>query len=197
MCYLIYKENVLEKISQFPSKTIVSPITVKSTNNYYDSDINISINYPREWLQIGEREFKGNDSYLKISELPEYHSFSADHVCSDYAYLNTRERDTAFTHFSSHAGCMIFQTPVSMVKNGDKILGILRNYNFIKSKYNYFLVESTYPYFKDIISSITFGKDYLTSSEANAPTQEILELSLNELHFEEVFLKEVIFDGES
>lgn len=195
--YLIYKENALEKTSRFPSETIASLSIVESTNNYYDSDLNISINYPREWLQIGEREFKGNDGYLKISELPDYHSFSADHVCSDYAYLNSSEGDLSFIHFGSYEGCMILQTPIHMVKNGDKILGILRNYNFNKNKYNYFLLESTYPHFKDIVSSITFGKDYLTTSEATTPTQKIHELSLNELYFEETFLKEVIFDGES
>jgi hypothetical protein len=194
-CYLIYKENAPEKIPQFQYKTISSPTTIASTNNYYDSDFNISLIYPREWLQVGEREFRGNDGYLKISELPDYHSFSADHVCSDYAYRNMEEKGLAFIHFGSRAGCMIFQTPFNMLKNGDTVFGILRNYS--KNKYNYFLVESTYPHFKDIISSISFEKDYLPSGESTAPTQEIFGMSSNELSIKETFLKKAVFDGES
>src|SRR5690606_16000188 len=125
LLYLIYKENVPEKTSRFPSEIISSSTTIVSTNNYYDSDFNISINYPREWLQVAEREFRGDDGYLKISELPDYHSFSADHVCSDYAYRNMGEKDITFIHFGSYEGCMILQAPVNMLKNGDKIFGIL------------------------------------------------------------------------
>lgn len=195
LLYLIYKENAPEKTSRFPSEIISSPTTIVSTNNYYDSDFNISINYPREWLQVAEREFRGDDGYLKISELPDYHSFSADHVCSDYAYRNMGEKDITFIHFGSYEGCMILQAPVNMLKNGDKIFGILRNYS--KNKYNYFLLESTYPQFNDIISSITFEKDYPTSSESTAPTQEIFRISANKLSIKEVALKKAVFDGES
>lgn len=194
LVYLIYKENAPEKTSQFPPEIISSPTAIVSTNTYYDSDLNISINYPSKWLQVGEREFRGNDGYLKISELPDYHSLSADHVCSDYAYRNMENNDLTFVHFGSRAGCMILQTPVNMLKSGDKVFGILQNHS--NNKYNYFLLESTYPQFNDAISSTTFEKGYPTPSESTAPKQKIFNISTNELSIKEVFLKKAVFDGE-
>ena len=171
--------------------------TVQSMNVYHDPLLGISVNYPNKWKEVGFRRFKGDDGYLKISELPDYHSLSADHVCSDYASTNLTGEVYSFMPFGDIPGCIIFQTSVDKLKPGDKVLSISRRYNPVTYEYDYFLLETRIPDLKQTTFYPVIDKHSLLVDSLSLPSPQPLDLSLNGLHISETFIKAANFDGEN
>ncbi len=177
--------------SLFSVTTSITPtVTLEPVNRYYDPALGISLSYPYLWRQVGYREFEGVDSYLKISDLPNYHSLSVTHVCEDYAYVNFSGKDTYPIPFGS--GCAIILLPES---SGNKVIGIFQ-YKSKVHEYNYFLLETTQPYFKDIAGSLVWDENSFVPYPSFSPTPQPLHLEEQGIEIGEVFLKEANFDGE-
>jgi hypothetical protein len=168
--------------------SITPTATPKPVNTYYDSALGFSLDYPYHWTQVGYREFEGADGYLKISDLPDYHSLSTTHVCEDYAYIHFPGADAYPIPFAS--GCAIMFPPAY----SDKAIGIFR-YKSKVHEYNYFLLETTYPYFKDIAVSIVWDENPFVPYPSFSPTPQPLHLEENEFDLDEYFVKEAYFDG--
>lgn len=179
------------------SQAITTPTFDQPTKKYYDPTLGFSLEYPNTWKENGVREFKGDDGYLKIHALPDYHSLSADHVCSDYVYKNVKGRNFSLIRFGSIPGCMILEMPLTeKSKAGDKVLGISRIYNSKTFEYDYFLLESTYPHFMEIISSLVIDRDFAVPDTLVLPTPKSFQVDLNRLQISETFIKAANFNGE-
>ncbi len=177
--------------------SIAIPTFDQSTKKYHDPTLGFSLEYPNTWKEVGIREIKGDDGYLKIYALPDYHSLSADHVCSDYVYKNIKGRDFSLIRFGSIPGCMILETPLTeKSKPGDKVLGISRRYNSETFEYDYFLLESTFPYFMGIISSLVIDRDFAVPDTLALSIPKSFQLDLNRLKIIETFIKAANFNGE-
>jgi hypothetical protein len=170
--------------------------TLQALNKYYDPILGISLSYPNTWKKIGYRKFKGDDGYLTISELPDYHALSADHVCSDYFYQKLKRKMYSFVHFGDRPGCILFQESAQQIKPGDEMLGILQRYNPKTHEYDYFLLTSVNRYFFDIISSLVYDKALPVSDSLLLPSPKPFALDINKLHISETFLKTASFNGE-
>jgi len=60
--------------------------TVEALSTYHDPDYGFSISYPSNWKKVDDKEFRGDDGYLRIQGIDDYHTASGIFVCADYIY---------------------------------------------------------------------------------------------------------------
>jgi hypothetical protein len=174
---------------RFTKTPIIPTATLWPTATYYDPILGISVSYPATWEQQGYREFKGEDSYLKIVDLPNAHSLSITHVCEDYAYANFPDSTSQIGPFAS--GCAII-IPEELA---DRMIGIFR-YKSKVGEYHYFLLDTTEPYFKYIALSLVWDEHQTMPNSSVSPNPQPLQFGDQGLEIRETFIEAASFDGE-
>lgn len=159
---------------QVPASTTSAVQSALAMQVYHDFTHNLTFEYPADWFQVGPLEFQGPDGFLKITELPAYHSRSVFHACVDFLTQHLPPDGFELEQIPLNSGCLII--PES--SDSQKAVSWIFRYRDTLHAADFLLLETNYLYHRTFIDSLGLDSRIVATDTPGQPSLALTQMAI-------------------